>query len=314
MNLLKIFVNPIYWMAILRMATPLYFAALGGVLVQRTGVLNIGLEGIILIGAFSGTTAAVFSSNIYLGILSASVIGLGLGLLLGLATVKMKGDQIIIGIIFNILAMGICSYFRGIIFGQTAGLNSTMTPTLPSYDLHLIGKIPIVGWMLTGQNALTYLLIVLGALSAILLYKTRFGLHLRIVGENARVADMIGISVYRYRTAMMGLSGVFAALGGAFLTLGHVGFYTDNISAGRGYIALAAVLLGRWHPLGALMACLLFGAAEALQYRIQTLSITIAPQFPLMLPYIFTLLSMFFLFRRESGPAEEGKPYIKEKT
>lgn len=302
-----------FWSSALRSATPIYYATLGGVLSERSGVLNIGLEGLMLFGAISGTAVAVKTGNPWLGVLGGFATGVLCGLLLAAILVYLKGDHIVVGIAFNLLALGGSTFVRDWIFGLTAGPNSTKTPEFPIWEVPLLADVPWIGEVLGKQNPLVLLILVLAPLMTVLLYRTSYGLAIRTVGEHARAADTLGIPVERVRFWTVAFGSGLAAVGGAYLPLAEVQMFITNITAGRGYIALAAIILGRWHPLWALAAVMVFGSAEALQFYMQAVGLGAAvPQLPMMLPYIITLAMMLLFYRRIQPPAENGKPYFRE--
>lgn len=297
----------------LRSATPIYYAALGGVLSERAGVLNIGLEGLMLVGAVTGTTVAAKTGNVWLGVGAALVSGVAAGMLLALFLVYLRGEQIVVGITFNLLALGASTFVREWAFGVGSAPNAAVTPNFPSWRIPFLEHVPWVGEVFGKQNPLALLILVLAPLAATFLYFTGPGLAIRMVGEQARGADTLGINVQRVRFWTVTLGSGLAAVGGAYLSLAEVRMFITNITAGRGYIALAAIILGRWHPLWALGAVLVFGTSEALQFRMQAAGLgRTIPQLPMMLPYLITLLMMLLFYRRIQPPAEDGKPYFRE--
>ncbi|WP_421656879.1 ABC transporter permease [Leptothermofonsia sp. ETS-13] len=299
-----------YLSASLRLSMPLAFAALGGLWSERSGVLNIGLEGMLLTGAFVSAAATFYvGGNGWLGILAALVAGGLVGLLHAFLCVTLKVDQLVSGLAINLSAAGLTAFMSRLMF------TSETTQRLPGMDAIAIpgfSQIPLLGSLLFNQDPLVYLLFLLVPLSTYVLFRTSLGLTLRAVGEYPRAADTAGIQVARVRYISVILSGVLAALGGAYLVLVHVKFFTEDISAGKGFIALAALIFGRWHPVSTVLACLLFGASEALQLRIQAFNLNIPYQFLVMLPYAIALLAMVGLAGRSTPPAALGTPYSKE--
>ncbi|MEW5857968.1 MAG: ABC transporter permease [Cyanobacteriota bacterium] len=307
MNNLNFFTD--YLNASLRLSVPLAFAALGGLFSERSGVLNIGLEGMLLSGAFASAAGAFFTGNVWLGMLLAIVVGGLVGLLHAYLCVTLRVDQLVSGLAINLTAAGLTSFWSRVLF------NSGQAQQLPG--IQIIGipglqNIPIIGNLLFNQDPLIYLLFLLIPLSTYVLFRTSLGLSLRAVGEYPRAADTAGVSVTRVRYVAVTLSGCLAALGGAYLTLVHVKFFVEDISAGKGFIALAALIFGRWHPVSTALACLLFGATEALQLRIQAFNLNIPYQFLVMLPYVIALLALVGLAGKSTPPAALGVPYIPE--
>ncbi|MBD1879653.1 ABC transporter permease [Coleofasciculus sp. FACHB-T130] len=298
-----------YLIASLRLSVPLAFAALGGLFSERSGVLNIGLEGMLLSGAFASAAGAFFTGNVWLGMLLAIVIGGLVGLLHAYLCVSLRVDQLVSGLAINLTAAGLTSFWSRVLF------NSGQAQQLPG--IQIIGipglkNIPVIGNLLFNQDPLIYLLFLLVPLSTYLLFRTSLGLSLRAVGEYPRAADTAGVSVTKVRYVAVTLSGCLAGLGGAYLTLVHVRFFVEDMSAGRGFIALAALIFGRWHPISTALACLLFGATEALQLRIQAFNLNIPYQFLVMLPYVIALLALVGLAGKSTPPAALGIPYIPE--
>jgi simple sugar transport system permease protein len=291
--------------AMLRFATPLLFAALGGVVSERAGVVNIGLEGMLLVGAFFGAWGGDVTGSWLLGIVIAMIAGGLFGLIHAAFSVSLNADQIVSGTAINFLGFGATGYLFIKIYGDQ-GTPSDL-PTIPSITLP-IGGIPFFGDMLRQQNLLVWVSLLLVVAITIYLFRTPTGLRHRAVGENPLAADTAGISVTRTRYFAVIASGVLAALGGAFLSIGFVNSFNQMMSNGRGFIALAAVIFGRWHPRGALLACLLFGFSSALAQRLPAFSDTAAVLFQ-ALPYVLTLVAVAGLVGRSRPPAADGLPY-----
>ncbi len=297
--------------ATIRLAAPLLLAALGGILSERAGVLNIGLEGMMLVGAFFGTAGAIWSGNLWIGVLVGMMAGAILAVALGVLSVTLYADQITTGIVLNIFALGLTSFLLRITFG-IGGAQKTQTPPLEVVPIPYLSDLPIIGTVLFSHNLLVYLAFLLVGLLTYLLFHTPLGLSIRATGEFAKAADMTGIPVAGIRYACVIASGALAGLGGTFLSLGHIHVFVDNITQAKGYIALAVVILGRWQPIGALLGALIFGGAEALQFRVYTLKYPIPEQLPVMLPYLLTILVLVGSMKKIRPPAEDGVPYIKE--
>ena len=298
-----------YLVASLRLSVPLAFAALGGLLSERSGVLNIALEGMLLSGAFASAVGAFFTGNSWVGILLAIFLGGLVGILHAYLCVTLRVDQLVSGLAINLTAAGLTSFWARILF------NSGQAQSLPG--INIIGipglkNIPILGELIFTEDPLVYLLFLLIPILTYILFRTSIGLSLRAVGEYPRAADTAGISVKLVRYVAVTLSGCLAGLGGAYLALVHVKFFVEDMSAGKGFIALAALIFGRWHPVSTFFACLLFGATEALQLRIQAFNLNIPYQFLVMLPYLIALFALVGLVSKSTPPASLGIPYIPE--
>ncbi len=296
----------------IRMATPYLFAALGGLLAQRSGVYNFGLEGMMLGGAYFGYLFTVFSGNPWLGFFAAIVFGSIYGYLLAFFSIRFGVSQMVLGLGFNTLALGITGFFSRMMSGM--GTSVALERQIENVNLGPLSDIPIIGSTLLSQNYLTYLVLIAFAFYIWFIFRTKYGLSLRSIGENPDAAQTAGIPVFRYRYLAVTISGVLAALGGAYLTLAQVDRFAENMTNGRGWIAIAAIALGRWSPMGTFFACLLFGLAAAISNQLQVLNVGIPYQVALMVPYILSILAL--LGTRGSkghGPAALGKPYMKNR-
>jgi simple sugar transport system permease protein len=297
-------------------ATPLAFAAVGGMFSERSGVVNIGLEGMMLAGAFFGIVGADKFDSWELGLVTAMVSGAVLGLVHAVLSVSLRADQIIGGTAIWFLGVGVTGYFLIQIYGEN-GTPGTGIPEIPDVKLHFLGDIPPdrVGSFLYQAfghlNLMIWLLIALLIVSHIVVFKTPAGLRLRAVGEHPRAADAAGISVYKTRYVAVTLSGAIAALGGAFLSIGYVHSFSENMTAGRGFIGLAALIFGNWRPFGAFRATLLFGFFLQLSARIQGYGYE-AQVLVQALPYLVTLIAVGGLIGRSVPPAAVGRPYVKQ--
>jgi ABC-type uncharacterized transport system permease subunit len=304
-NLERVVVWSALLAAALRYATPLTFAALGGVTSERAGVVNIGLEGMMLTGAFFGAWGADVTSSWLGGIVIGLVAGGVMGLLHAVFSVSLRADQIVSGTAINFLALGITGYLFIKIYG-TEGTPDDL-PEIP--DVHLpIGWIPFVGEGLEQLNLMIWIGVIAVAALSLFLFRTPRGLRLRSVGENPLAADTAGISPIRVRYYAVMASGAFAALGGVFLSIGFVHSFGQNMTNGKGFIALAAVIAGKWRPGGALAAALLFGFTSALAQRLPVFSPTVAVLLQ-ALPYVVTLIVVAGLVGRSRPPAADGIPY-----
>jgi ABC-type uncharacterized transport system permease subunit len=296
----------------LRFATPLAFAAIGGIFSERSGVVNIGLEGMMLTGAFFGIWGSVWSGSWVVGLLMAMLFGGLLALIHAFFSIHMRADQIVSGFAVNFLALGLTGYLFSLIY--PGGIHENVS-RVPNIDLDFLSGIPAVGDFLEGVfghlNLLVWLMFLIVILAYLVLFKTPIGLRIRSVGEHPRAADTVGISVYRVRYAAVVTSGILAALGGAFLSIGFVGSFAENMTSGRGFIALAAVIFGKWRPGWAFAACLLFGFGFALAIPLQR-EAGISENLISTLPYVLTLVALVGLIGRSIPPAAVGRPYIKQ--
>jgi len=294
--------------AALRMATPLVFASVGGIFSERVGIVNIALEGMMLNGAFSGVLATFATGNPWLGVLASVLAGGLLGYLHALLTVKFSGNQIVSGTGINLLALGATAYLCQVVWGSRGASQSVQG--LEAISIPLLKDIPVLGEILGNQTPLVYISVVVVLLSYIILFKTPAGLRIRAVGEHPAAADTSGVNVYKTKYLCVVLSGMLAGLGGAFLSLGHLNLFVLGMTGGRGFIALAAMILGGWTPFGALGASLLFGFADALQMRLQSIG-ALPSQIILTVPYILTII-VVAVFARKRPPPSDYKPYTKD--
>jgi len=295
----------------LRMSTPLMLGALAEVFVERTGVMNIAIEGIFLIGAWAGFVGAYLSGNLIVGLLAAAIIAMTYGAVYGLITVKLKQHQIVTGVAMNILALGLTLYLYRVLFGVPL-LPLTVEP-LKDLPIPMLSKIPLIGKALFSQNALTYLAILLMPVGYWVLFRTRVGLIIRSTGENPEAVDAAGINVERIRFLAVLASSALDGVAGAFYSIGFLGMFTSGIIGGRGWIAFALCFLGNWNPMGVMLGALIFGLADALSVVFLTSKIKIVPhEFLIALPYILTIIATISR-RRFNVPAYLGKPYVKER-
>jgi ABC-type uncharacterized transport system permease subunit len=276
-----------------RLATPLLLAALGGLFSERSGVINIGLEGLMLAGAFTAAVMTHYSGNPWVGLLAAIVAGMGVALIHAVACIRYRADQVVSGTAINILFLGVPALLSGALFESTGA-----TPQIPKDQL--LPLAPIV------------LAFALVPVSWWVLNRTPFGLRLRAVGENPEAADTAGVNVARLRYAGVLLSGALAAIGGAYLSTGQSSLFTRNMTAGRGFIALAALIFGKWRPVQTMLACLLFGVAEALSIQMQGVS-AIPVQFIQIIPYVLTIVVLAGFIGHSRAPKALGLPYQKKR-
>lgn len=290
-------------------STPYIFGSLGGVISERVGVTNIAIEGQLLAGAFVSAITATATHSAVAGIIAAAGAGVLVSLVLGVFTIKYWVNQVIVGVVLNFLVIGLTTFVYQQVLTANTALNSF--PALQNVNIPLLSSIPIIGPVLFGQNVIVYLMYLAVVLVTIGLYRTRWGLRLRSVGEHPQAADTVGINVGRTRLWNVALAGAIVGVGGSWFTLGDVGPFDANITNGAGYIALAAVIFGGWHPIRAMFAALLFGFCTDLQSAFSTSGSVVPNDFLLMLPYVVTILAVAGFVGRVRPPAAAGKPYIK---
>lgn len=299
-----------------RLATPIIIGALAGIWCERTGVVNIAIEGMMLTGACFGFVAYSLlgpsmsgEQALFLGVIVAVLAGGVMAALHAWLSITFKTDQIVSGTVINILAVGLTSFMRRevLLAAQDAG-----RATIQAVPIPILKDIPILGEVFFSGKPIFYLMFVLLILTHVMLFYTRWGLRTRAVGENPHAADTLGINVRRTRWINVLIGGMIAGLAGAWLTLETAGTFDDNMTAGRGFIALAAMIFGKWLPFGAFGGSLLFGFSSALETRFQILNVTLPPQFLLMTPYVVTIVVLAGLVGRSRAPAADGVPYEKE--
>jgi general nucleoside transport system permease protein len=295
--------------AAVALASPLLWAAIGELISEIAGVLNIHLEGMMLTGAFMGVLGAHFSKSIVIGFLVAAIGGVLLALIHALVCFVFNANQIVSGVVLNLFAIGATSFGLSVAFKEGS---RPQIDTLKPIDIPVLSDIPVVGQALFHQHILVYVggLLVVGTWW--FLRRTATGLRIQAAGEKAEAADSLGVNVVKTRTLALIACGVLAGIGGAQLSLAGVGTFTDNMTAGRGFIALAAVVFGRWKPVGTLVAVVIFAIADALAIRAQSLGVHIPNQLLLMLPYLVTLIALAGLVRRMRPPAQLGVNFERE--
>jgi general nucleoside transport system permease protein len=308
-NLERVFVWSALIAAMLRFATPLIFAAMGGILSERSGVINIGLEGMMLMGAFFGIFGADILGSWLLGIAVGIASGALLGLVHAFVSIHLRADQVVSGTAVNILALGITGYVFIYHYGDQG--TPGQVPRVPDLTIPLVEDIPFVGDAIGTMNWLTLTALLFVPVLTVYLFRTRGGLRLRSVGEKPRAADSVGLPVIRTRYLAVTASGALSALGGVYLSIALLGSFSQNMTAGRGFIALAAVIFGSWRPVGALAGALLFGFSSALARRLPAFSESTAVLFE-ALPYVLTLVVVAGVIGRSRPPAAIGVPYVKE--
>jgi simple sugar transport system permease protein len=294
----------------LALATPLIFGALGGVIGERAGVVNIAIEAQLLAGAFTAAIVGSATGTPWAGLVAAMVAGVLVALVLGVFAITYHVDQVIVGVVLNVLVIGVTTFlFRQVLAPNQATLN-TVTP-FPKLPIPLLSEIPIIGPILFTQTIVVYLMYVVVFVVWYGMYRTRWGLRMRAVGEHPQAADTVGINVARTRYMNVLIAGAIAGMGGAFYTLVSVPRFNPEMTAGAGFIALAAVIFGKWDPIKATLAALLFGFATNLQGVLSVIGSPVPSQFMLMLPYVVTIFAVAGLVGRSRPPAADGEPYIK---
>ena len=300
-----------YLTASLRMATPLTLAGLGESFSEKSGILNIGLEAIMLSGAFCAFITTFWTSNFTLGIIAGIIGGLIVSMIHAYLSINCKADQNIAGLSLNFLILGLTSFLFLKIFGK-----STVLPkidTVKAIKIPVLSDIPIIGQILFEQNIFVYIMFAAIAILCFIYYKTDWGINLHAVGEHPRAADTAGINVFQIRYIACMVNGMLGGFAGAYITLSQLGFFMENVTAGKGYMALVAVILGRRNPLGIFLSALLIGFADALQFNLQTMGYGIPSQVFSMLPYVAAVLVLLFSINQSSNPSSLGIPYERDK-
>ena len=293
----------------IRGTTPILLAAFGEAYAERSGLLNLGIEGMMVAGAFSSFVVALKMDSLLTGFVFATVVGLILALVFGILTITLGVNQIVVGLGLTIFARSMCSFLHRIIFGNQFPILFGAGGTS---EIPLLSRVPVIGQALFNQHWLVYLTFAMVPIMYILMYKTRFGLRVRAVGEAPRAADACGVNVYRTRFCAILLGGLLASLGGAFLSLGDLAFFVPDMTMGRGYIAIVVVMLGKWNPIRVCFGGLLFGFALALTSALQVAGIKISPDFILMIPYLVVMITLVVFARSSNLPSALCIPYQRE--
>lgn len=293
MRIFEVIFSIAFLFSVVRVTTPLLFAALGAVISEHSGISNIGIEGIMLTSALSAVlVSSFFDANSFVGLIGAMLVGTILGLLLAYIIIELEVNAVIAGIAFNLTASGATVFLMYLVTGDKGITSSLTSGTLTSLEIPIIKDIPFVGQWLSGHNVLTYVAIITVIALSFLLFRTRLGLHIRSSGENPVAVENIGINVKKVRYIALGISGLLSALGGAFLSMGNVNYFVRDMVSGRGFIALAAAALGRNNPGRTLAACVLFGFAEALSINPVVQTLGIPTEIIGILPYIVTVIAL----------------------
>lgn len=297
--------------ATVRMATPIALAGLGETISERAGISNIGVEAIMLSGSYFSFVTMFHTQSLWFSLLAAMAGGIAASMLHALLSIRCKADQTIAGLALNFLFLGLTSFLFLMQFGKTTTLPSIAI--LKRMRVPILSRIPLLGEALFNQDLFVYVLLFSILLLLVVFYKTEWGVILKAVGENPRAADTAGLHVEKVRYSAACANGILGGLGGAYLSLAKLGFFQENLTSGKGYIALVAVILGRRNPLGVFVAALVIGAAEALQIRLQTMGSTIPSQVFTMLPYVVTILVLFLSIGKRSEPSALGVAYERDK-
>jgi simple sugar transport system permease protein len=310
-DILRIIFSINTFTAAIRLVVPIALAAVGGAFSERAGVINIGLEGMILTGAFAAAVGSFFSGSAYLGLLAALGAGFILGLIFSFFTVDLEADHVVAGVGINILALGFTTWLMQVIWGQKGA--SPSVNGLARIRIPILADIPLFGDLFGYHSPIVYLMFIIVIAGWYLMFKTPLGLRIRFTGEHPEAADTLGINIRFIKYFSVTLSGVLAALGGAYLSLGHLNWFSSNMSAGRGYMALAANIFGQWNPLGGFAASMLFAFTDAVQMRLQGMNLNIASEFIQMLPYVLTVIVLAGAVIRSRPPAALGNHYKSNK-
>lgn len=294
----------------IRMMMPILIAAMGLVYGERAGVLNIGAEGIMLIGAFTGYAGAVFSGSPWVGVLAAMVSGGVVGLLFAFLVITLQADQTVVGAALNIFGLGLSTTLNRVVFGVNS--NMPRANSFAALDIPVLSDIPFLGTLLFDYNILVYLFILVLVVLHIVLFRTKLGLKIRAVGENPRACDTLGINVYRVRYGAVVFSTMLCGIAGAYLSIAQLSMFSENMVSGRGYIALSAVVFGKYSPLGTLVAGLVFGGGQALQAKLAALQTNFPDELLQAIPYLLTIFALVGVVGKSVSPAAETIPYEKD--
>jgi general nucleoside transport system permease protein len=295
-----------------RIATPILFGALGELVTEQAGVLNLGVEGAMLMGAFAGFVTAYFTGSLWSGVLAAIASGALMGLLMAVMACTLKVDQTVTGLALNILSTGVTFYLYRLAFKNVSSANLPNIKIFEVWRIPLLSQIPILGEVVFSQHILTYIGLALVPVIWFFLYRTKYGLELRVMGENPRAVDMRGANVALRQYLAVIFGSMMAGLGGAFLTLASAGLFVPQISGGRGWIAIALVIFGNWNPTTILLGAMFFGLIDSFQLQLQAVGVNLPYQLLLTLPYVLTILVLVGSRGRTRAPLALGIPYMRE--
>jgi simple sugar transport system permease protein len=307
-DIFRLMGTPDLWHASLQYAALLLLPALGGVISERSGVVNIAMEGMMLTGAFFAVAADLAFHSVWLAVLAAMIAGGLMALIHAVVSIRYRADQIVSGVAINIFAAGITVFLVNRLYGLADVGQVASRDTLPNWNVPVLGAIPFIGRVFFQQNIMVYVALLVLVGTQVLLFRTRLGLRLRSVGEHPQAADTAGINVYALRYGAVVTSGVLSGVAGAFLAIGIANTFVPNMTNGRGYIALAAMIFGKWTPIGAFAATLIFGFGQAI-YDANS-SIHVSAYLLSMVPYLLVLIVLAAVVRRSSPPAADGIPYV----
>jgi simple sugar transport system permease protein len=293
--------------AAIRLATPLIVVSIGLLYTERSGVLMIGAEGMMLAGTFVAVAGTAMTGSVILGSVWAMLAGALLAVIFAFITVSRRGDQVVTGFGINMLALGLTNVLARSLLADRFRVN-----VIPTVNIGVLSEIPIIGPLLNDQPVIVWVALVMVLISSWILYKTSWGLNIRAVGEHPRAVAAGGLSVFRWRYIGILAGGIFAGLGGAVLALGNLGYFVPNMTAGRAFIVLAALIVGKWKPIPTAIVCILFGAADALQLRMQASGSLVPHQLLLMIPYFLTVAALAGFVGRTVEPKAYAKPYNPE--
>lgn len=314
-QVLSIFGSLDFYAAVVRMTTPLLLAAMGGLIAERAGIITFSMEGMMLLGTVGGVIGSGLSGNVWVGVLCAMAAGIFVAILYAVMAVSVGANQVVSAVALNMGVLGLSSLLYVLAFAggsEQIVENVIRVPSLPFWKIPLLGDIPILGPIFFNQYPLVYLAFILVPGVWYILYHTTWGLKIRAVGEHPHAADTVGISVTNVRYVSVIICGALSGLAGAFLSIGAFNAWQENMTSGRGFIAYTAIIFGRWEPVGVMLGTLLFGAADALQLRMQTLAMAVPYQAMVAFPYVITLLALILLGSGASWPAASGIAFKRE--
>jgi general nucleoside transport system permease protein len=294
----------------IRVASPILLAAVGEIYAERSGLINVGVEGQMLTGALFGFLGAYYSGNQAVGLVVGSLSGALIAAMVGFLCVSLFANQVVTGVATNLFCLGMTTYAYRALFGITMGIPTTQT--MQAAHIPVLSDLPVLGPIIFQQKLYVYITFLIAGIAAVVLYKTTWGLNVRAAGEHPSAAETAGVSVVATRYQCILLGGLLAGLGGAMLSVGEVGYFTQNMSSGRGFIGLAIVVFGAWDPLKAVGAALLFGVADALQRSLQAVGVGLPPQLMLSIPYLLPIVALAFASGKSRAPAMLGTPYNRE--
>jgi len=304
-----------FYVAVVRMTTPIIMAAIGGLVAERAGLVSFGMEAMMLMGTIAGVIGSGLSGNVWIGVLTAILFGMLFALAYAIMAVSVGANQIVTCVALNMGALGLSSLLFALAFSRGKGeviQTVIQVPSLPIWKIPLLGDIPFFGKVFFNHYPLVYLAYIMVPVVWFLLYRTTWGLKIRAVGEHPSAADTVGINVILTRYLTLLVTGAMAGMAGAFLSIGQLNSWQENMTGGRGFIAYTAIVFGKWEPIGVFLGSLLFGAADALQLRMQTMEMNVPYQAMVAFPYVVTLIVLILFVGKASWPASSGMPWRRE--